>query len=1180
MWGLCRVTLASLLFSALFFPIVLGQDFRATVTGQVTDPAKASVPNANVKATNFGNNEVTETKTNADGYYSLPLLNPGEYAIEVSAQGFKTVKRAGITLRVADKLELPIVLEVGQMNQEVTVTAQQEILNTTSADRGLSFDPIKTQEYPLNGRQVYMLLALTPGVIFTQEQFGANGFSGTRGWDTNGSYRINGGRSGTNMFLMNGAPLSDYGSWQFSPNVEAVQEFKVQTSNYDAQYGRTGGGTVNTLLKSGSNAWHGDVFDYWRNSIMDANTTQNNLVGASKGKHNQHQFGGVVGGPIRKDKDFVFFSDEEWREVVPFPLVQNTPPLDIRDGQHFTQYNINVYDPLTTHACGAADNCPGSVSYVRDRFPGNVIPLSRISPIGAKILSLYPAPNSNVGQLQQNFFATGSVGRYGYDQPIGRWDHVFGPNDKFYALFSFQHGHEFRNNNGFPPPAQRGNITSERQFQGYITDYTHVFTPTSILDLRASFTRFTSFFPDGSDSFGFTYDQLGIKNMPIPPTVNRKTAPHIALDQYPEIIGTSYSWNTDNQIDIEPSITQTHGKQTWHYGGEYANIGRGAGGPGQATGRLNFDSKFWTQHYKDQNFSGSGATDGFGLASLLLGLPNSGNIDYNDSYYRRNNYLAFFFQDDWKIHPRLALNLGLRYDVQYPFTEIHNRVNAGFDFSAKNPYSDQIIANWTQLKAQWDAANPAQTDIYPAPPSAILGGLLFAGKNGTGSKVYNTDYTNIQPRIGMAFSLTHNTVLRGGFGIYHRAPSNSQVTYGFSQSTNYIRSTNGDITPAAGLTGPYSLENPFPNGYIAPPGSSAGLLTNIGNGISVDSNNLPIPRTYEFSFGIQQQLPWSLVLEAAYAGNQTYHEPVNIQTDYLSAADFASAAVNPSKYNQNVPNPFFGILPNTSSFGSGSLISSANLRRPYPEFNGVEIYTNPIGKYRYDALQMSLEKKVYGSRSAGMVTFVFSYTFSKSYEQNHFLSTQNPGINNIPLQGNLIKELDYQDKPQTVAFSGVWDLPIGRGTHLLNTNNRLVDGAFGGWSFDWIYTYSSGYPTGVPNALFTCASYTVQNQTANQYFNNDKSCYHDYTSYSLRSVPDRFAWIRDPFKPQLNIALQKTFKFSERYSLRFRAESFNVTNTPILQGPNTDRTNSRFGMLPLQQNNFPRLVQLAAKFYF
>ena len=1167
---------ASLLF-LLCGPALWAQDYRATITGVVTDSTGAVLPNASVKAVNIKSNETTAVKSNNQGFYTLPFLNPGQYSVTATATGFATLQKDKIVLRVADQLNLPITLSPGQQSQTVTVDAQEELLQTTNANRGLNFDPLKTQEYPLNGRQVYMLLSLTPGVIFTQQQFGANGFSGTRGWDTNGSYRINGGRSGTNMFLINGAPVSDYGSWQFSPNVETVQEFKVQTSNYDAQYGRTSGGTVNTILKSGSNAWHGDVFDYFRNAIFDANTTQNNRVGAPKGKHNQHQFGGVVGGAIRKDKTFLFLGDEEWREVVPFPVVTGTPPLDIRDGQHFSTYNVNIYDPTTSRLCGPADNCPSGVTYVRSPFPGNVIPQSRISPVGRNILNLYPAPNGNIGQLQQNFFATGNVGRYGYDQGIGRLDHTFNDRNRIYGLVMFQHGDEFRNQNGFQPPAQRGNIVSERQFQGYVADYTRVLSPTMVFDFRVSFTRFTSIFPDGSNDFNFTFDQLGIKNMPIPPTVNRNTAPVVRLDLYPDIIGTSFSWNTDNQIDLMPNVIQTHGKQTWHYGAELAQIGRGSGGPGLATGRLDFNDRFWTQQYRDQGF---GQSDGSGVAALLLGLPSGGQIDYQDTYYRRNNYMAFYFQDDWKVHPRLTINLGLRYGVQFPFTEQLNRVNAGYDFDAVNPASDAILANWRTLKAQWDAQNPTRTDVYPAAPSVIRGGLTFAGVNGRRRNVYNTDYSNIQPRAGFAFSLTKSTVLRGGFGIYHRAPSNAQLSYGFSQTTNYIRSFDGGVTPSAGLTGPYSLENPFPNGYQAPTGASAGLLTNIGNGFSVDGANLPIPRTYEFSFGIQQRLPWSSVFEIAYGGNQTVHEPVNIQFDYLNQANFDLGSRTPSTLNTSVPNPFQGVLPANSTLGGPTQVSAWNLRRPYPQFNGVEIYNNPIGKYRWDALMLSLEKKAFGDGGPGMLTYVFAYTFSKSYEQNHFLSTQNPTINNVALQGQLIKELDNQDIPQSVALSGIWNLPIGKGSKFLSFNNRAAGYLVNGWSLDFILTYVSGYPTGKPNALFSCGSYVVPNQNFNQWFNNDPSCYSDYAPYSLRKVEDRFPNIRDPQKPQLNIALQKTFQISERFSFKLRGESFNVTNTPIFPGPNTDYRSSQFGIIPIQQNNFPRVIQVAGKFYF
>ena len=289
--------------------LALAQDFRATITGQVTDSSGAAIPDATVKVTSAATNELKQAKTNASGVYTIPYLNPGDYTVQISADGFETARRNNVALRVAQTFNLPVVMTVGQMAQEVTVTAEQNTVDTANADRGLVFDPVKTQQYPLNGRQEYMLLALTPGVLFTQEQFGASGFSGTRAWDANNSYKINGGRPGTSIFLLNGAPINDLnGTWMISPNIESVQEFKVMTNVYDAQYGRMAGGVVNTTIKSGSNEWHGDVFEYFRNSVLDANTIQNNAIGRDRGQHNQHQFGGVVGGPIRKDKDFLFAS--------------------------------------------------------------------------------------------------------------------------------------------------------------------------------------------------------------------------------------------------------------------------------------------------------------------------------------------------------------------------------------------------------------------------------------------------------------------------------------------------------------------------------------------------------------------------------------------------------------------------------------------------------------------------------------------------------------------------------------------------------------------------------------------------------------------------------------------------------------------------------------------------------
>src|SRR5215472_7192743 len=266
------------------------QDPRATISGQVTDRSGAAVPNAKVTAVQRSTNQATTAVTNQEGFYTLPYLQPSTYAVDVEADGFTRVRRENISLMVAQKLDLPFQLDIGAVSEKVTVLADVVELQTADASGGLNFDPLQTSEYPLNGRQVYMLMDLTPGVLFTQEQFGASGYSGTRGWDTTGAYVMNGGVSGSNSFSLNGAPISLTGSWQVAPNVDAIQEFKVMVNTYDASIGRTGGGSVNTTLKSGSNAWHGTMSDYMRNSLLDANYTQNNQVGKPRGKHITHQF--------------------------------------------------------------------------------------------------------------------------------------------------------------------------------------------------------------------------------------------------------------------------------------------------------------------------------------------------------------------------------------------------------------------------------------------------------------------------------------------------------------------------------------------------------------------------------------------------------------------------------------------------------------------------------------------------------------------------------------------------------------------------------------------------------------------------------------------------------------------------------------------------------------------------
>jgi Carboxypeptidase regulatory-like domain len=1157
---------------ALLALSIFGQDFRATITGQVTDQSGAAIAGAKVRAVQRSTNEAKETTTNHEGYYALPYLQPSTFDVEVMAQGFQKSRQENVTLQVADKLELPFKLEVGQMTQAVTVTADaREVIQTGDASTGLNFDSLMTSEFALNGRQVYMLMDLTPGVLFGQEDFGATGYSGTRGWDVSDNFTMNGGVKGSNSFSLNGAPISQTGMFQLAPNVDAIQEFKVMVNSYDSSIGRSGGGSVNTTLKSGSNAFHGTLFNFMRNSIVDANFTQNNAAGNPRGKHITNQFGGTLGGYARKDKDFFFVSFEGFRERLPFPAVVDSPPFDLRTGQAFTKYKMTVYDPTTAHQCVNGKDVTGTCDasgIIRDPFPGNVLPLSRISPIGQKILAYYPAPN--VAGQTDNFVNGGNTGKYRYDQPMARWDRVVNPNNRVYALFTFQAGTEFRNSTGVLGPGASGNINTWRKDVNGIADWTRFLSVSAIFDLRASFGRFWQLFPNSQDG-GVTAQTLGMKSIPRAPTSNYNVPPRIAIDQYTNLFGNGANLETsrvENQLALTPTVTVIQGKKTLKFGADFLYAGRSQGDIGMANGYLQF-TKWGTQRYPRR--SSLNVSDGSGVGDVLLGIPGAGQIDWNDTYYRTWPYIGFYVQNDWKLLPHLTLNLGLRYDVQFPWVERLDRVNSGFDFNAVNPLSDQIIANWKADKAAYDATKPKY--LYPDPPAAILGGKTFVGK-GDSRRIFNTDWTDVQPRIGVAWQFEKGTVLRTGFGIFHRTATQLSQSDGYSLSTGYERSLDGDIHPAAGLTGPSSLEDPFPNGLIQPTGSALGLLTNVGNAVTFSGHQRPIPRTFQYSFGLQRRLPLQTRLDVKYSGSITNHDSLQINDGYWSYDLNQSFRTTPAIGDTNVPNPFYGVVDPNRTRGTSATIQRRELMRSYPLFANVNIDNQPWARYRYDSLQMQLDKRFTGSRSIfGEMTMIFSYTFSKNMQSANYLNQWN-FLNEKP-----VHELVAFDKPQNLSYSGIWDMPFGRKRHFV-TSNKYADAIAGGWRINWVYRYISGAPIAGINAVNKCGTLLVDNQSHDRWWNNTTGCWGGNPAYQPRVVEDRYAWLREQENVTVNLAAAKSFKLTERWTFQLRGEAFNLMNRPIYRPAPTSYTDVRFGMQSIEQRNFPRNIQFSGKLLF
>lgn len=1154
----------------------LAQDYRATVLGQVTDPTGAAIPNATVKATREGTNVSKETVTNNEGIYTVVGLDPATYTITISANGFKTVVRTGIVLQTTQKLNLPVVMEVGQVTQEITVVGEQELIQTATASRGLVFDPVKMQEIPMNGRQTYMLMRLSPGVMFTQRTFGSTGFSGTRAWDVNGSFTMNGGRTGTNQFLLNGAPISTNGTFNLAPNVEAVEEMKVMVNTYDASYGRSGGGHVSTTLKSGTNAWHGTMFNFWRNRILDANTRQNNALGVGRGFRNQHQFGGTVGGPIRRDKDFVFFSFEGWRERVPFPSNVSVPPMEIRQG-NFSNFVpagqtgvIRIYDPLTSAPCtDPAQNCRAGGLFRRQPMPGNIIPASRISPIGRAILGYYPAPNFQPQSLVNNFTRPDNLGKYRYEQPMARYDKVLTDNDRLNFLFTFQDGSEFRDQTGFDPPARFGNMDGTvRRDMNYVLSYDRTLSPRRILHAQVSYNRFVEDFPDVSDP-NFTWDKVGIKNIPQVDTFPSKLMPRVTVSGFRELFGNVYvNQSSRQQLNFQFNIAETRGKHSLKYGTEVAQLMRHNFASGRSSGELGFDT-VWTREYQAIS---QGALDGSSVASLLMGYIQSGNLQYNDTFFRREPYWAAFIQDDWKIARKLTLNLGLRYDIQFGLYEIHNRLNRDWDFSTVQPTSNAVIAQWRALQA----ANPTM----PAPPQALVGGMTFAGVGGQPRRVYNADLSNIQPRIGFAYNFMSKTVMRGGFGIYHRTATQNNLSTGFSIGTPYINTLTASQFPSAGLTGNYSLENPWPGGVIRPAGASRGIETNIGTGVSYDPPNRLIPRTYQWSYTLERELPWSMVLEVSYVGSATVKEPIGINMNTMPREHWDAAQSNPNFYNARVPNPFLGIFPTTVGRGVSPDLSRQTLLQPYPHFDGLTNNLAPWGSAWYHGLQSRFERRMLGDRTkVGAVTWVMAYTWSKQMERR-WRDTSSM------LWRSPVNQVTAEDRSHNFTFAGIWDLPFGRGRAYLNDPGKFTQAVLGGWTMNTNFIYQTGVPLSAWTGWeFLCGDPLQNQRSETSWFFNDRSrfsqCWRQLRPFEYVELPARFHSIRGPAAPQIDLMVSKKFNVTEQIQLEFRGEAFNAFNTPIrADPPSTNPSAADFGILPVAQLNFPRNVQLGMRIRF
>lgn len=1121
---------------------VSAQEARGTITGLVSDPSAAVLVGATVEVRHASTNETTQTVTNSSGVYTLPFLRTGTYTITITAPGFKTAVRDKIELRVGDRLAINIAMELGGVTEQVTITGEAELLQTATSNSGQVIDKAAVKDLPLLGRNPFMLAAIATGVQYTPTRQSRS----NRPFDNGGmdNFAMNGGRQFTNEFLLDSVPNTNTettgpSNLSFVPSPDATEEFKVQTNTYDAQYGRTGGGAINVSLKSGTNQFHGVLYHYLRNDKLNANASEANAAGNNKTAFRWAQPGVQFDGPVfipklydGRNRTFFMFSWEKIKSKIPFPQTYTVPTALERTG-NFSQTlqanltPITIYDPLTTVQVGSG--------YTRQPFAGNVIPSNRIDPVGLNISKFIAAPNTPGNS--RNFFnlvATPNSVSDEYDQFIYRIDQQLGDKHRFFSRYVRGNRHEVNSFAGYTQDASPW-YNHWRINQGGNFDLTSTLNPTTVLVSRLGYIRHQ--FAIQQHTEGFDPATLGFPASVVSP-LPRKFFPRIVYTDYSAFgpqRSTGSEFTFSDTWSWSETLSKVIGAHSLKIGFEARRMTNNQQRPTSSFARFDF-----TKLYTQRNPLAGDAASGNAFAAMLLGYPTSGSSSRVAEPAYSNNYYVAFLQDDWKLTRRLTLNLGVRWDYESPLTERWDRQNVGFDFTSNS--------------------NLQVPGLQPK------GGLLFSGISGT-KLPHGRDLNNFQPRIGAAYQAGSRTVLRGGYGLTFLPTFNPGGNLGFSVDTPYVASIDGNITPAN------RLANPFPEGYIPVPGSSRGLATLAGNGISFQNTERVVPYVHQYSFGIQHELPWRLLIDASYIGSTSRSIQASKGINEISEADLALGTA----LNAAVANPYAGLLPGTQL--NSTTVTRRQMLRPYTQFLGITEVARSVGSTWFNSFQLRLEKRFsHGFHMLG------SYTLSKSIEQVGYLNAQADW-------DEFDRVLTAVDAPHRLIISGGWQLPW------FNTGPGWQKQILGGWQLSGIMTAQSGQPIGAPgSAVSSGLSPKLDNPTRETWFNpctltvagarqncrttDQPVAFFVQPPFTLRTLGGRFPNIRNARPTYFDLSVFKTFPITESVNLQFRAEAFNAFNTPWFGNPNTTISSAAFGVVSPSQANDPRNIQLALRLSF
>ncbi len=1204
------------------------QDTRGNISGTVTDAQAAVVSGAAVTVTNTGAGTTTRLTTNASGYYEAPLLLPGAYSVSVEMSGFKRTVRSGLTLALGDQLQIHLQLEVGGVTESVTVTSEAPLLDTSTVSTGRHISHREVMDLPVLGNNITMLTRFAPGVqVPGTTQFLVQGQVGG-----GSGYNMPGGVGGNEWSIDGASTNGTDRRTSFMPSPDVIDEFKIETSNFDAGFGHSTGLNISMSTKSGANQFHGSAtYQYfnqrWNAASFFVKQSRYQQIAAARAAGNialadelagrpmlppghTNNYHGTISGPVRIPKLFdgrnrLFFflgysGLKNLQSARPSEINYTVPTVAMRNGNFAPLLQIDpvryqVYDPLTTRADPAR---PGH--FVRDPFPGNVIPSARFrNPMYDFYTARMPLPNNDPTDPRRepvnNYLATGMPNNVDYHSWNNRFDLQASDKHRFYFRWLKSHFIEDAQDYTYESEAGLMAWNEKRPTLSGAADWTYMWSPTTVMNVSVDATRFL-----------LQNQRLGTRrykptNVGLPAYMDQKCAGSCVL---PRVIWPGMTaWSGDmvlgvtvdpgpqgRQQSLKLNVSQVRNTHSLRAGIDFRQHYRTQIQVGGFTsGNFTFANTYLR---KDEDGVTPAAGLGLSWASFLLGMPSGMSVDTNDTYALLNPYYAWYGQDTWRVTRRLTLTLGLRVEYEQGATERYDRALSYFDPDLVLPISAAAQAAY--------ARNPLPE--LAAGAFAVRGGSVYAGRNGVDRKLWRNELMWL-PRLSAAWEINPRTIFRGGYGIYFdtlNVMNQAADQYGFSRATNTVLSNDFGVNWLAGdpKNGVSPLTDPFPvrsNGtrFDVPLQAALGPMARVGQGFTYTDFHRRHPRVQRWRFGVQRELSDNLLVEASYWGQWGDRIQVTQRLDALPERYWATGNLRnnaiATEMNRQVPNPFhisnfesirasdpvlYQHLSTLSQFTSPT-IQKNRLLRPFPHMNGLNNSASPVAKARTHALELNLQRRM----SRG---FNLNASYTRMMQENR----------------NILEEEFHTEpaiwwpsntaRPHRLTVTGIYELPFGKGRAFLQEG--ILNHILGGWQIAATYEFQPGPLLGWGNLFYYGdinafeAEASSGTKTLDRWFNTDLRFERNASllpaAFHTRVFPRFFNGLRADGLSQYNANLLREFALMEGLRLQIRADAINLQNRSQMSAPEISPTSTNFGRITSQTSSLNRFYQVQARIQF